>query len=421
MKNGELLARHHGRVISEFIESVLDDLDLTDLERNVLGVAIRAEVEEKLVPGLYAVAALLLDADARVLGECLPAWLEQAQPFLPAEDEFLAEIGRRLDPAGAALMGGNSCLSSGESGLGYGRWRRWRPGLRNAVFADLVSDVSFSLLKEVVCLVDVLYKYMTAERVLTCLPEVGDGTLRATQPAALNDPFECAVRSLFVMDESEANREFARVLSSIHGTAPVTEDDVALARKQYGSLYLRNLFTRQVSQRFGIVAFASGPRHPLMWSHYTSDGSGFVVGYDVEYLRRLSAREGSLREVRYGHDMAMIIDYVVLGFPDDNLNGLLSLKSDHWSYESEWRLIVELDETIGTGLRDSRGLPINLVRVPNEAVVSVYHTERTPAGDVEEVRSRLENPNNRYGVQRLTNLVASAEHYGYEDASGQGA
>ena len=35
-----------------------------------------------------------------------------------------------------------------------------------------------------------LYKYMIAERVLTCLPEVGDGTLRATQPATLNDPFE---------------------------------------------------------------------------------------------------------------------------------------------------------------------------------------------------------------------------------------
>ena len=270
-------------------------------------------------------------------------------------------------------------------------------------------------------MVEVLYKYMTAGRVLTCLPEVGVGTLRATQPAALNDPFECAVRPVFVMDESEANREFARVLSSIHGTIPVVEDDVALARKQYGSLYLRNLFTEQVSQRFGVVSFATDPRHPLMWSHYTSDGSGFVVGYDAEYLRRLSTREGSLKEVQYRRDVALIMGYIVLSSPDDNLNVVLSVKSDHWSYESEWRLIVELDETIGTGLRDSRGLPINLVRVPNEAVVSVYHTERTPTDVVEEVRSRLENPNNRYGVQRLTKLVASAEHYGYEDASGEDA
>ena len=77
MKNGDVLARHHGRVISEFVESVLDALNLTDLERNIVGVAIRAETEERLVPGLYAVAALLLDADARVLGEGLPEWLER--------------------------------------------------------------------------------------------------------------------------------------------------------------------------------------------------------------------------------------------------------------------------------------------------------------------------------------------------------
>ena len=95
---------------------------------------------------------------------------------------------------------------------------------------------------------------------------------------------------------------------------------------------------------------------------------------------------------------------------------MLSFKSDHWSYESEWRLIVEFSETIGTGLLDALELPVNLVRVPNEAVVSVYHTERTPVDVVERFRSRLENPNNRYGTRRLPKLVASAEQYGYEDA-----
>ena len=29
---------------------------------------------------------------------------------------------------------------------------------------------------------EVLYKYVRSERALTCIPEVGDGTLRATQP-----------------------------------------------------------------------------------------------------------------------------------------------------------------------------------------------------------------------------------------------
>ena len=97
------------------------------------------------------------------------------------------------------------------------------------------------------------------------------------------------------LDELRLNQQFARVLSSIHGTTPVTERDVAGAREQYGSLYLRNMFAWPLSQKFGIVSFTMDPRHPLMWSHYTSDGSGFVVGYDVERLWSLSSGEGSLR------------------------------------------------------------------------------------------------------------------------------
>ena len=265
----------------------------------------------------------------------------------------------------------------------------------------------------------ILYKYMTAKRVLTSLPEVGDGTLRATQPAALNDPFECAVRAAFIdfgWDELRRNQEFADALSSIPGTTPVTGGDVARAKEQYGSLYLRDLLTKQLSQRFGIVSFTIDPRHPLLWSHYTLDGSGFVVGYDVEGLKVLSRHEECLRPVRYIEEIAAIESYDLLEVHKGALNAVMSLKSDHWTYENEWRLIVELNETIGTGFEDHHGLPINLLRVPNEAVVSVYYTERTPVKVVDLLRSRLENPNNRYRTKQLTKLVASPERYGYEDS-----
>ena len=122
---------------------------------------------------------------------------------------------------------------------------------------------------------DILYKYVPAERVLACLPEVGNGTLRATQPSALNDPFECSVARLFRdQDEGKASESLAHVLSSINPTSPVSVEKVAQARKRYGSLYVRELLTMQLSKRFGIVSFATNPRHPLLWSHYTVDSSG---------------------------------------------------------------------------------------------------------------------------------------------------
>ena len=116
METRDFLARQHRRVVDEFISAVLDDwaCDMGDLERNVLGVVIRQEVETRLVPGLLAVDALLLGADAGMLGR-LPEWLDYVQTPMPADAGFLTEMGRRLDPYGSALLEENSGLLSVES------------------------------------------------------------------------------------------------------------------------------------------------------------------------------------------------------------------------------------------------------------------------------------------------------------------
>ena len=263
----------------------------------------------------------------------------------------------------------------------------------------------------------ILYKYVTPRRALTCIPEVGDGTLRATQPAALNDPFECAVAPVYVItDEAEENRELARVLTEINVSKPVTAEDVHRARRRHGSLFTRQLFTEQVSTKYGIVSFTADPRHPLMWSHYTNDGSGFVIGYNVAELSKLTGPEGCLRIVKYGDRPPIIAGPIVLVSPESNLPILLSIKSDHWSYEKEWRLIVELNRIISTGLTDQHGLPINLVQIPNQAVVSVYYTERTPPESVKLIRDRLADKNNRYQAEKPRKLILASTSYGYEEA-----
>ncbi len=114
MDTSEFLARHHRRVVDEFIESVLDQMELGELERNVVGVAIRGEVETGLVTGLTAVLALLLEANSRTLNEDLPEWLDRVSSSLPAESEFLSEMSWRLDPDGTELMNVNLELRPGE-------------------------------------------------------------------------------------------------------------------------------------------------------------------------------------------------------------------------------------------------------------------------------------------------------------------
>ena len=110
------LASRHREVVDEFICAVVEEWagDMGDLERNVLGVVIRQEIETRLVPGLLAVDALLMGADVEMLAR-LPAWLDYVQTPMPADAGFLTEMGPRLDPYGSALLEENSGLLSVES------------------------------------------------------------------------------------------------------------------------------------------------------------------------------------------------------------------------------------------------------------------------------------------------------------------
>ena len=73
-----------------------------------------------------------------------------------------------------------------------------------------------------------------------------------------------------------------------------------------------------------------------------------------------------------------------------------------------------------TNLREEmyrHGQAINLVQIPNEAVVRVYYTERTPDESLRLIRDRLADKNNRYQAGNPRKLILSSTSYGYEEVS----
>ncbi len=115
METSKFLARHHLRLVDQFIESVLDEVDLGDVERNVVGVALHREVETELVPGIVATQAVFHAAGAAVLGGHLPEWLARVSSVIPAESAFLTEMGQQVDPVGYDLLTENLGIRPGES------------------------------------------------------------------------------------------------------------------------------------------------------------------------------------------------------------------------------------------------------------------------------------------------------------------
>ena len=260
----------------------------------------------------------------------------------------------------------------------------------------------------------VLYKYLPADRALEVLPENGNGALRATQPAALNDPLECATRCIAVYpNEDEEVREIVGALNWIVPEHSLKNSDIQLSRRQFGTQAWNELFRKQLSLRFGVVSFSSSALHPLLWAHYADSGAGIVIGYRVSVLETIVTGYEQLGAVLYSDEPPISMGHVI--FKDEgNLHAVLLTKASYWKYEQEWRLTLELKNTVGTGKSDRNGYSINVRPIPNEAVTEVYFTERTPKATVETIETRLRNPSNRYRAGVPRKLVLAQDRYGYE-------
>ena len=260
----------------------------------------------------------------------------------------------------------------------------------------------------------VLYKYMSAERAIEVLPEGGNRALRATQPASLNDPLECATRCAAIYPSNDVEvREITDALNSIVPEHPLKNSDVQLSLRQLGSQAWNDLFRGQLSRRLGVVSFSESALHPLLWAHYADSGAGIVIGYCVSMLKKIVTGYERLDTVQYYDEPPFNFGHIVFQ-DEENLHAVLLTKASYWKYEQEWRLTLELKHTVGTGKNDQNRYPINICPIPNEAVTEVYFTERSPRYTIETINARLQNPINRFQAEVSQKLVLASDEYGYK-------
>ena len=87
---------------------------------------------------------------------------------------------------------------------------------------------------------------------------------------------------------------------------------------------------KELSKTKGILCFSKNWKNPVQWSHYTDRHKGLCLGFDVpdhrlakvDYVKERLSLNGEINEE------------LMLKF--------LTTKFEHWSYEEEYRLFVEL-------------------------------------------------------------------------------
>jgi len=135
-----------------------------------------------------------------------------------------------------------------------------------------------------------------------------------------------------------------------------------------------------VSERIRSVCFFSGSIDKLlMWSHYASSHTGFVVEFDPKHRLFTTDEFG---EVHYANERPGVESTA-----SDDLGEILFSKSCEWKDEHEWRLVKSANSLEVGKRRD--GKTLCYLDLPSDSVRAVYFGCRILAGSCVELLESL--------------------------------
>ena len=219
-----------------------------------------------------------------------------------------------------------------------------------------------------------LYKYMDAGR----SSFFTDWMIRFSQPSVLNDPFElkphisdvATVSKIRRIARQKFNTDLPNYKKIYNKNISQREKKAAIKKlKRENSLRItqaieatrpkslaqaRSAITEKLEEHVASLCLSETYSDLLMWAHYAGGHQGFVIEFDTtsSFLRQLTppnhiqfdaaeieaflAEYGAPREIDY-HSKRPATVATKLNFD------LLLIKSVHWEYEEEWRMLMPPD------------------------------------------------------------------------------
>jgi hypothetical protein len=250
---------------------------------------------------------------------------------------------------------------------------------------------------------DVLYKYCDL-RGIDILQSL---RLKVTPPNQFNDPFEFMPRVETEISAAVVRRrmESKKLLKSVWKELPFEIDFETLSQNylaelnRRGSPHIKQVIKalRQwalkhrdgilafVSKSFGFACLSEVSDDILMWSHYTANHHGFVVGFNVKN-RFFTVGQNLMPMVYRSERVDATLSFSGLSFQEPAA-ALFRSKSPHWSYEREWRQFFMLRKCIKH--RTETGAVHYFQPIPPKAIAKVILGIRCDEGTEQTVRELL--------------------------------
>ncbi|MFQ7593460.1 MAG: DUF2971 domain-containing protein [Acutalibacteraceae bacterium] len=163
----------------------------------------------------------------------------------------------------------------------------------------------------------ILYKYYPFDKIR--LNSLVNNKIWLSTPEKYNDPFE------FHFTLYPEVEEVARRTGTEHFWVDIREEYNAKVAKKI----------EESKRKFCLCCFSEEYKNILMWSHYAENHKGICVEYDFRNYRKVLY----LEKVKYAND---VVKFPQGGF--EGFNRIFCTKALPWSYEHEWRLILNAEK-----------------------------------------------------------------------------
>jgi hypothetical protein len=272
-----------------------------------------------------------------------------------------------------------------------------------------------------------LYKYFAADR----WRFFSDLRVRYSQLGVFNDPFEGRpeITSLSSKEDTLATlgrvlpEEIERAYAQLpkHVQAAISYKQVFLLAEQLAQIkqpemlgalelitpHAASFITGKIDQALGVLCLSEVPDSLLMWAHYASSHTGFVVEFDAWHpsFHEQKSDEDDLRHLRRV--------YYRESRPSAPLSSMSAIelflvKSGHWGYEREWRIVRPLVDAVATV--PAHPYPIRLFEIPAAAITEVILGARMSDAMAADMRNAI-RANTTLASLRIRRAIADSSHF----------
>jgi len=276
-----------------------------------------------------------------------------------------------------------------------------------------------------------LYKYVIPDRI----DILEHSLIRLTQPFVFNDPFECfpyikevthgeRVREYLNRYKCSEEEEEKMILESwkeeqekhpeLHMPYDLFEiflkfkmeqvkhfiyDPVEWIKSMNDPVYRSKIvhaIIQTISKEIGILCLTEKMDNLLMWAHYTSNHAGFVIEFDEKHsFFHQGEIAGHLQKVHYSitRPEVTFLDPTLSDMEIFNkwFKDIFCVKSEHWQYEQEWRMIVLLKKCqniIASEIND-----VCLFEIPKSCITGIILGCKMSTENKERILNILRNDN----------------------------